>query len=565
MLRSYLRTALRNILRHKISSLINICGLALGLTCVFLIALYLQNELSFDKYHKNHERIYRLINYTENMPGTVQVYPLIGPKLVEDYPQVEKATRFFKHWYQPLISTEKKAFTEESFIFADRHVFEVFSFEFIEGDPLTALQNPFSLVLTESTAQKYFGGDPAVGKTLMYNSKHEFKITGIIKGPPSTSHFTFDFLGSLQSLPAIMWPSVISSWGMGAFPTYILVKPTFEPDIFERKLPRFVDTYMGADLKKRGQSTHLVLQKLSDIHLQGNIRGDFSSQSDLRYIQMLSLVALLILIIACINYVNLSTARSLKRAKEIGLRKVVGAQRRNLVFQILGESVLVSLVAGALGLLLTLAAMPFTEQLIGRELDMSFVDTRILALVFLFVLLTGLISGLYPALYLSGFEPVKSLKGIVAQNKASILLRKVLVVSQYGLSIALVLVTIVVIQQLNYFQHKKLGFNPNEILILPVRDKEVFANYNALKHRLLQDPGVLSVAQSGSMPGQKTANMTFDYDGNTTGKEVFMRMYWIGYDFLKTYGIEIMNGREFSRSFSTDKVESVMINQNGCG
>ena len=346
MLENYLKIALRNLQKHKGYSLINVSGLALGITCCLLILFYVQDELQFDRFHEQADRIHRvLIASGEAQPSALNMF-FVAPRLVEEYPEIQAATRLFRHWESPLIAQGSTGFVEEQFFFADSAFFDVFSFRLRQGDPQTVLAAPFSVVLTESMARKYFGDEDPVGKTLQYNTKHKFQVTGILEDVPHASHFHPDFVASMQTLPQVSYSRILEEWKV--FHTYAVLQPDVGAARVEEKAGDFYRRHYGAQ-----SSARLRLQPLTDIHLRSQVDNELEANSDVRYLYLLSAIGLLILLIACINYMNLATARSANRAREVGMRRMVGAYRSQIIRQFFGESGLLALLA----LLLSLPAL----------------------------------------------------------------------------------------------------------------------------------------------------------------------------------------------------------------
>ncbi len=421
MISNYIKVAFRNLIRFKAYSAINITGLAIGMACCILILLYVYDEMSYDRFNENSDRIYRIVvdgSLGDNsFKAAVTAAPL-RTALMQDYPEVEAVTRI-RNFGFPVLRYEDKVFSEEKFYWVDSTFFDVFTGNFINGNPKTALTQPLSVVLTEKMAKKYFGNDDPMGKLLNMDNRRDYKVTGVVKEFPENSHFHFDFLGSMSSYDFVEQ----QSWLDNSYQTYLLLRKGFPAEQFQTKLPALVQKYVNpvierflnvpmAELKKRGAKYQYVLQPLTDIHLHSNYDAELEPNGDIAYVYIFSLIALGILLIACINFTNLATARSANRLKEIGVRKTLGSSRQQLIKQFLTESILMTFIAVIISLLLIEIALPYFSDLVGKQLSINYLENVFsIPLLLLFILLVGTIAGAYPALYLSSFNPVKVLKG----------------------------------------------------------------------------------------------------------------------------------------------------------
>ncbi len=460
MFKNYLKIALRNLIKHKVYTLINVGGLAIGMACSILILLYVRDELSYDRYHDKAERIYRILLEmpTPVAPVTASTPIVLAPKLQSAIPEIQEIVRL-EEYGKVIVSRGEKRFNETRFFLADPSAFRIFSFQLLRGDPGTALVNPYSVILTETTARRYFGDENPLQQEIEVVGKGRFLVTGVMGDVPSPSHFHFDFLAALSTIGEIRSPW--EHWGY----TYVLLPENLSPAVLEKKLATIANyEYLGwyvEEMKFR-------LQPITDIHLRSHFHDEIEANSDMRYVHVFSVSAALILLIACINYMNMATARSAHRAKEVGIRKVAGSVRSNLITQFLGESILLSGLAVALALILVELALPAFNNLVQKQLGLHYShDALLLAGCLGLALVAGVVAGSYPAFYLSSFRPVLVLKGFAPQSKGAIGLRKSLVVMQLVAAVCLITATVIIQRQLNYIHNKRLGFDKENIILLP--------------------------------------------------------------------------------------------------
>ncbi len=567
MLKNYLKIAVRNLLKHKAYSFINIAGLAMGMTCCILILLYVQHELSYDRFHQNAKRIYRIAWFSGN-PQTRTPHPM-AQAMVRDFPEVKSAVSISPIWgpglTRPAIAVKygDKRFDEKGFYSADTTFFEVFSFPLIKGDPETALRSPFSIVITEEMAEKYFGEEEPLGKVLTINNNIDLKVSAVLQNLPANSHFHFDFLLSYALLKMRETGSYYEWEDFGHY-NYVKLAPTADPKIFEAKIPDWFLKYNEwpaddiAELKS-GQVA-FRLQPITDIHLRSHLKWELEPNSDIAYVYLFSAIAVFVLLIACINFMNLSTARSATRAREVGMRKVLGAFRAQLIGQFLGETILLSLMA----LLLSIAAvellLPFFNSLSGRNLAVDYRHNPWLILsIGGMALLVGIISGSYPAFFLSALQPVKTLKDTMRVGTKSSRLRQILVVTQFAISIALIAGTGIVATQLEFLKNKKLGFDKEQIVVVPLKTNEMRRNYEAVKAELLRNPSLVSITAVSNVPGGRF-NQNEIYWQDTEGEQSVSQMR-VDYDFFATLDIEITAGRSFSKAMATDSAAAFILNE----
>ena len=564
MFKNYFLTALRNIRKHKGYSFINIAGLAIGMACCILIIIFIMTEMSYDKFHTKADRIYRLaIDATLgeriiNMP--VSNNPA-GPTLVRDYPEVENAVRLNSWRARTSLTYQGLQFYEDRIFYADQSFFSVFSFPLIRGDAETALLTANSMVITESAAGKYFGTEDPMGKVLKVNNQVDYTVTGVCRDAPQNSHFHFDMLASFETLLA-QNRRMADIWLNFNNYVYLLLREDTDPASLEAKFPALVEQYMGKDLKAIGGTIGFYLQPLRDIYLHSHLEGELEGNGNILYVYIFAAIALFILIIACINFMNLATARSATRAREVSMRKVAGAHKGALIAQFLGETVLFSLIALGIALVLVWQALPYFSAISGIEMKIRpELLPWLIPTFFGLILFVGLAAGSYPALYLSSFEPATVLKGSFKPGKAGSRFRGILVVGQFIVSIALIIGTSLVLNQLRYMKKKELGFDKSHVLVTQVRGREMLQALDSIKAQLKQVPGVMAVTSSSIVPGGQPNISVFRPEGFADDETQIMEQFRVDEDFFPTLGIEVVQGRNFSKEFSTDPEQSVIINQ----
>ncbi len=500
MLRNYFKIALRNITSNPLFSAINIVGLAIGLACCILITIFVNYELSYDKHWKDGDRTYRVTrDFFGNDLRLARVAPPIGPLLKEDFPEIEDFTRIMAPSRISLIRDDV-TFTEESIGIADSNVFEFFDLTFVSGDPESALARPTDLVLTERAAERYFGSEDPVGKTLNIMGQADLTITAVIEDLPDNTHMRFEVLSSISILPMMMGEDQLENWGSNNYFTYLRLPEGYDPDDLESRFVDFIIKHRGEDAPN---GTALNLQALGDIHLTSNRDAEWRTNGSYALVYTFSAVAIVVLLIACINFMNLTTARSTQRAKEVGIRKVVGADRPQLIAQFLGESVLLTAFAMLLALALVELALPVFATFLEKPLTFSLADPMTLATIVGGTVVVGLIAGSYPAFYLSHFRPVEVLKG-VASGGGSVMLRKVLVVFQFATSIALLIATGVVMAQMSYARNIDLGYDKSRNIVhgLP-HFVDLWGLYEPMRAELESHPDIESVVYSSRVPSMQ--------------------------------------------------------------
>lgn len=565
MLKNYLRIAFRNFKSQRFYSFTNIFGLSVGITASILVLLYVKHEFSFDSYHKNVNQIYR-IGFSFTQEGVTnycaQTPAKLGPALKDMYPEIKKLSRIYFSKRMFVEAGDIKKF-EDRISYADPEFFDIFSYDVISGNKAQFLKNANSIVITESTAKKYFGNSNPLGKIIEIDNKYMFEVNGVIKDVPVNSQFRFDFIAPYASLEKQPVSGYFSQWSctFGSY-TYMLVGNGFDPKSFEKKTANFFKTH--TDLKEG--DWRVIAVPLSDIHLNSRLADEIEENSSISKIIIISSIALFILLLACINFVNLSTARASRRALEIGIRKVMGAGKSQLVKQFLGESVLISLVALVFSGFTILLIMPSFSTLVGTNIGFNLINNwSTLLMIVGGVVIVGLLAGIYPAFFISSYEPVKVMKGNVSSGdsgkQSSSFLRKGLVVFQFSISIVLIAGTIIVNLQLNYLRGFDMGFDKKQMIVLPVHEK--FGDiYKTVKNEIINIPGVVSVAAGLGAPVTfNSINTVCKPNGTDDRGEFPIVVNSIDYDYMDQFGVQIVAGRNFSEEYSNDFPNSMIINE----
>jgi len=559
MFKNYVKIALRNLLKHKGHSFINIIGLAIGMAVCILIMLWVINELGYDRFHEKADRIYRLI-CDANVGGNNLVIPIsnapAAPAMVNDYPEILAAARFDEAG-NTAVQCGSERFLEKEILYTDNAIFEIFDFPIIRGDVDSALARPYSLVITEETASKYFGNDNPIGRTLRFNNEHDYTITAVMENIPANSHLDFDMLASFETLYSEN-PERMNEWINLTYFTYILLDEGSDPRVMETKFPAFVEKYMGARLNAMGSTIKYLLQPLTDIHLYSDYVYDLPDNGDIAYVYLFAGIAVFVLLIACCNFINLTTARSLVRANEIAVRKTLGADKRSLVKQFLGEAVIYSIFSTLLALVLVELFLPIFNTVSQKQLALNSLQLPWVIIGFaVLAVLVGLLAGGYPALYLSSLRPGQILKGASVKGRSGARLRQILVIGQFTISIILIIGTLVVRNQINFMKDRDLGFEKEQILILP----EVRESMDIVKTQLESVPGVLSVAAASEAIGESSSKSVFVPEGFTEDQSQMMNYLEIDDNLLSTLGVEIVAGRNFSADIPSDTNNAVIINE----
>jgi len=576
MVKNYLKVAWRNLKKNKVFSFINVFGLAIGLTCCMLISLYLYNELSYDSYHKNVKRIYQLGTIfvkegkEERMANTPA--PMANAMQME-FPEIEKSTRLMKLFSDDKtlfqyseVNGNTKSFYESKGYVADSTFFQVLTYKFKEGNPLTALVNPNTIVISDKIAAKIFGKEPAVGKLLQISSSSigdsSFTVTGVFFPPATPSHIDAEFIISAGSA-RVYFERGNDLASNNMFYTYFLLKPGADAKKLEAKFPAFIDKHAAEGLKAMGFYKKQFLTPLKDVHLRANTTTNVTAGGSLTYLYILGSIALFTLLIACINFMNLSTARSSKRAAEVGVRKVLGAEKSSLIRQFIGESIMMSMIAFVFALIFTKLLLPLFSRLSAKDISFSFQEHgMLLGGFFLLALLTGLLAGSYPAFYLSSFQPVKVLKGRISNSLAANSLRKGLVVFQFVISAGLIVASVIINNQMHYLRNKDLGFNKDQQIVIPLRSAESKNIYTALKTEIKKNPQIENAGGTLYYPGIfNPSDMPIYKEGDNMNTSKRTYMNWVDESFLQTLGIKTLAGRLFSAEFPADTSFRMILNE----
>ncbi|HEU5290526.1 MAG TPA: ABC transporter permease, partial [Cyclobacteriaceae bacterium] len=563
MLRNYFKVAYRNFTKESLYSFINVTGLATGIACSLLIFLYVSDELSYDRYHSNAGKIYRVNEFFEPADGSGErsssiPFPM-GEALVVDYPNmVKEAVRFFD-FQAPTITVvyeqTEKEFNERNFFFVDSTYHKVFDLHLLKGNPEVALNNPNSVIITESAAKKYFGEEEPMGKLLRCQDRVDLLVTGVMPDWPLNSHFRADFLASFSTLRNFFGGQLPSQWYWNPCWTYLLLEESTDVKDLEAKLPEFVQKHMPEFIRN---DVYLKLQPLTDIHLTSNLQFEIEPNSSEANIYLFSGVAIFVLLIACINFMNLSTARAMNRAKEVAMRKTVGGQKHQLMFQFLMESVLMCFLAVILSLVVVYFSLFWFNNFAGKDLSLDLMDPTLLFWLTVTGIVVGVIAGIYPAAVLTSFNPVKALRAKKAAGKG-FSFRKALVVAQFSISIVLIIGTGVAIQQLNFLQNDEVGFTKDHIIMIPVIRTPMAQKYQSYVDEALKNTGIHSITAVEEILGAKYQGANYQFEG-MKASSLFSRLN-VRHDFLKTFEIPLLAGRDYSRDITTDDSLALVVNE----
>jgi putative ABC transport system permease protein len=556
MIKNYFKIAWRNLRKNKVFSLINILGLTIGITVCMMIFLFIMNEFSFDNFHKNGKDIYRVMrSYDESKDAAPWLSGPYATALLNDYPkEIKKAVRVMPS--NDLISFGTNSFNEKNVYIADPGFFALFSFPLIRGNATTALKEPGSIVLTETTAKKYFGGvDNAMGKVVEMDKHLQLKVSAIAKDVPSNSHLYFDLIVPLSNYYNEAWFPV---WINNNNFTYVQLDEHANKSQLEKNFPQFLDKYMGKDMERMGAHFKLTLTPIKDIYFDGDSSFDPIKHGDKTVVYIFLSIAVLILLIACINFMNLSTIRAVERSKEVGLRKVMGALRNHLILQFIGESILLTLVSCVLSIILLLLFMPLYNKLLGYTLIVSWNTLPIYLFLAVVIIVVGFLAGSYPAFFLSAFSPIESLKGKLRLGKGGSFFRQALVVVQFTISVFLIIGTIIIMNQMSYIKSKELGYDKEQTLVLPIDNGDIYNHLLTFKNEVQSKSNVTSVSMMSGEPGGFFDEHTFEAEGQ---RDIFKsRTEFADFEFVKTLGLKIIAGRDFSPQYATDTTDAVLIN-----
>jgi len=569
MFKNYLKIALRNFLKHKGFSFINIFGLAIGVACCLLIVLFVLDEISYDQHHEKADHIYRVgirgfVNNTL-FHGVVTPAPM-AQTLVNEFPEVTAATRL-RNFGFPVFRYGDKVFSEEKVFWVDQAFFDIFTVPFIKGDPKTALAQPNTIVLTRSMALKYFGDEDPVGKSLNADKRRDYLVTGVVEDVPHNSHFHYDFLAALVTYDASRSPI----WVSNNFYTYLVLQEGTSSEAFEAKLVGLVKKYVGPQIQtaagitleqffESGGAWDYFIQPLTGIHLHSHLDFELEPNGDIAYVYIFSIIAIGILLVACINFVNLATARAANRAREVGIRKTVGSNRGQLIRQFLSETTIMSFFAVLLALVAVQLLLPFFNNITGKELAVPYIQNVLtIPLLLGLVLFIGILAGTYPAFFLASFDPVVVLKKEMSGKSKRSSMRNVLVVFQFTVSIVLIVGTVIVSRQLKYIQNRNLGFNKEQVVIVKKTD-DIGNQVPAFRQELLKNPKVINATNTNNLIGNEFGNSAYKLAGATGEETHLLYVYYSDPHFVETYQIEMADGRYYEKGRQADQ-QSAVINE----
>jgi putative ABC transport system permease protein len=560
----FIRTAFRYLLKRKTYLLINVSGLAIGIASFILIMIYVMDELNYDRYHQRADDIYRIaqIYDFEGVGENSASLPFpVAFTLKNDFPGlIENICRVYNFQApRSLVEYGEQKFNERRFFFVDSTFFEIFNHTFIMGDPATALDEANCVVITESMANKYFGEEDPMGKILKFEEVALLKVSGVIEDVPSQSHFIFDFIGSMSSVKAAYRGRLPTTWVWNPCWTYMILAKGATPDMLEKEFPAFIEKYFY-DAEKDNVS--LYLQKLTNIHLDSKLDYEIEQNSNRSYIYILSSIALFLLLIAAINFMNLSTATSGTRAREIGIKKAIGVSRIRLITQFMGESLILTYIALLLAIILVEVSIPSFNTFTGKDFELPILlDPNYIIGLLILGFITGVFSGIYPAFYLSAFKPLNVLSGDHGLSNNSGLARKVLVIVQFMISISLIIGTMVIFNQLNYLKNANLGFNKENIMVVPINRTPISRSYEAFSKELLQDPLILNVTAMDDIFGAAHNTHEFRPEGFPEDHWQFYPALVVQWNFVNTFDLKIIAGRDYNEANTSDPVTGILINE----
>jgi len=566
MLQSYFKVAIRSLKINKLYSFINIFGLTVGMTCFILIALFVQYEMSYDKHFKNADRIYRIYQQQKGneFRGTdlFNVAPkAMAPTLRKEFHEVESASTI--QLGSAVMRLNEKNF-EQSGLYADEYLFDVFDFEVIEGEGRSALLDPSSILLTESLSKKFFKNESPVGKTIIYDQEKSLTVKGVIADAPKNQHFTYSFIASLSLLPYFDQDD-FSTWTSNNYKSYVLLKHDSDPRALEKRFKEYESAVESAFTELNLPiKVKYLLQPILDIHLHSKMNSEIGVNGDIEYIYLLIIIGFIILFLACTNYMNLETARSAKRAREVGMRKVLGASRKQLVYQMLGESFMVSSMGFIFAVLLASALLPSFNEFIDKEIPFHFIGNKwLLSTMLISAVLVGGMSGLYPAVFISAVSPVKAFSGdILSRIKSGFSLRNILVVGQFVTAIVLAIGSLVIFHQLQYTQTKKLGYNRDSVVYVAFEGEDTDSKSDLIHRELLLDPSIEKVSMVRVLPlNSYNQGIISEWEGNTTQEDLHIYRNYVDHNFLDLFEIKLVEGRNFDPERATDKSEGYILNE----
>jgi putative ABC transport system permease protein len=556
MLKNYIKIAWRNLYKNKTFSLIHILGLTIGITVCMMIFIYIVNEFSVDKFHKKGKSIYRVMRgFDRSKPSVPYLSGPYGPALLNDFPnEIKNAVRVMVT--TGLVTVNNNSFNEHKIYLTDPGFFTLFTFPLIKGDAATALKDPGSVVLTQSSAKKYFGKQDPMGKVIQLDKTRQLKVTGIVEDLGEKSHLKFDMVTPITYLQNEQWFNV---WRNNNEFVYVELPDEASKARLERQFPEFMQKYMGQDMEKMHINFYLSLTPLTDVYFEPSSAFDNVRHGDKKVVFIFISIAILILLIACINFMNLSTIRAIERSKEVGLRKVMGALRSHLIWQFIGEAVLLTFVSCALSLGLLYLLLPWYNGLLGNSLSVAWNSSPIYLFLAGVILFAGFLAGSYPAIFLSAFSPIEALKGKLRLGKGGAFFRQGLVILQFSISVLLIIGTIIINSQMSYMKNKELGYSQDQTVIIPINNDDIYHNRNAFKTELLTNTHIASVSMMSGEPGGFFDIMSFEAEGQA--EPIKSHTEFTDADFLKTLDIKLLAGRNFSTQLATDSAKVVMINR----
>jgi len=557
MIKNYLAITFRNVIRNKGYSFINIAGLAVGMACCILLLLWVQDEMSFDRYHQHADDLYRVAverHRAHQVSHSPRTPAPLASALKEDYPEIKNITRFFtiKGW--PL-KMNGEVFVDDVIGFTDSSAFDIFTIPFVNGDPSTALSDAKSIVLTENMSEKYFDSHNPIGEVLHIN-RTDFKVTGVIENIPYNSHLRYDCLIPFKFFNR--FGKRFLNWKRSSFSTYVLLHTDSPGNELNRKISGFLKNHIPNSQSK------LYLQPLTRIyHYSTDFKGEYAVTGDIKYVYIFSILAFFVLLTACLNFMNLATARAGKRSTEVGVRKVVGAQRSDIIRQFFGESLCFSFVALIFAIIMVILLLPTFNSLSGKHYTPAMIFTGNIDFILVLIgitILTGIISGIYPALFLSSFRPITVLRGALKPGIGSTLFRKILVVTQFVISVFLIIGALVISRQLDYIKNKELGFDKNNMVILTAL-QGLARNFEVFKTEMLKNPDILAVSRGFQPIWQEINTEKAEWEGKNPDRELYVQCYNVYYDYIECYRMEMAAGRSFSKAFTTDAAEGFIVNE----
>jgi len=557
MLKNLIKTAIRHIRKHPGYSIMNILGLTLGISSALFLIIYVSDEVSYDRYHENADRIYRVsskITEPDDQFTWIVAQIPFGPQVVQDYPEVQSFVRFI-NMPRALYKFEDKEFIEEDFYYADSTLFDIFTCKIIKGEVRSAVKDPGKIVLTETVAARYFGDADPIGKTLT-TGDNTFEVTGVIEDVPFNSHFRFEAVSARNNLP-----KQLGSWGNFGVFTYLLLPRDLDVKAFETKMHGMYDAHMKTIFGTVNITIEYILEPVTKIHLYSTNASEPEPTGSITYVYIFGIVAIFLVLIAAMNYMNLATARSTGRAREVGLRKVVGSRRSALIAQFLSESVVLTVISLLISIVLLMLLLPKFNLLAGKQFDLSILYSPVVLVSIIgVVLVSGIFGGSYPAFFLSKFTPTTVLKGEITQGSAGSLFRKILVVIQFTVSVVMIICTLVVFRQLNYLKNKDQGYNQENVLTLEL-NQGMIRRYPVLKQNLLENNDIKYVTMTSSPMGEGSGKLLFNVETDLGMQSRGINFVFVDHDFIETLGIKMVNGRDFQQDMPSDTINSVVVNE----